>query len=291
MTRVSVIIPARGRARFVARAIASARRQTQACEIIVVDDGSNPPLSAQLPREALENVRLVVNPGNLNASYSRNQGVAAATSPIVAFLDSDDEWLPHHLETALDTCRFDDMQVYVTPLKPGTAGFIANAYAYLFGRDGDFRASGLICGRETFAAIDGFDAQLNKHQDWDFALRASERCRLYVGDTPTMRLDLTAPDRMSSCPNLEASRRFFERHRIHMSRAHHAVFWSDIIKFCAIIGDLKNLRLCKQWARQYIEISDLDPITQLCWISPRLSNQIFRLRYAIRNRYGQAEAV
>lgn len=291
MSRVSVIIPAYGRAWFVARAIASVRRQTLPCEIIVVDDGSDPPLSAQLPSAVLENIRLVVNPCNMNAAHSRNQGVAAATCPIVAFLDSDDEWLPDHLEHALETCRFDDMQVYVTPLTQGPAGRIPDAPTYLFSGVGDYRSSGLICTRRAFEAVDGFDAQLQKHQDWDFVLRAATLCPLYAGNRSTICLDLTAPGRMSDTSNLDASRRFFDRHRIFMSRAHQAMFWDHIIKFCVATGDLNTLRRTKALARHYISLSDLDPLGRLCWVLPRASHHLFRLRRALKARTVPIEAI
>ena len=95
--RVSVIIPTYNRADLLPATLASIRAQTlPPAEIIVVDDGSTdatPALLAAAPD--LRPIR-VRNGGDLVA---RNIGLAAATSPYVAFCDSDDLWRPEFLAT------------------------------------------------------------------------------------------------------------------------------------------------------------------------------------------------
>jgi glycosyltransferase involved in cell wall biosynthesis len=95
---VSVIIPAYNRADLVWRALASVNTQRPAlpAEVIVVDDGSTDDTAAAAERLG---ARVIRHGRNRGLSAARNTGVAHATQPWVALLDSDDEWLPHHLAT------------------------------------------------------------------------------------------------------------------------------------------------------------------------------------------------
>jgi glycosyltransferase involved in cell wall biosynthesis len=91
--RVSAVIPTFNRAQLVGRAIRSALAAlSPGDEILVVDDGSTDGTAAVV--EAFgPPVRLLRLP-HRGAGATRNAGVAAAHGPLVAFLDSDDEWLP-----------------------------------------------------------------------------------------------------------------------------------------------------------------------------------------------------
>lgn len=94
---VSVVIPTYNRARLVPNAVRSVFSATRkGDEIIVVDDGSTDDTERALA-EWRDRIRYVRVP-NGGAGAARNYGVRIATSPLVAFLDSDDEWLPDKLE-------------------------------------------------------------------------------------------------------------------------------------------------------------------------------------------------
>lgn len=104
MTTVSVIIPTFNRARMVTRAISSVLYQTTSdFEIIVVDDGSSDATPIVLKQF---NARIIslTHPRNMGVSAARNTGIRAASSPLIAFLDSDDYWLPKKL--AVQTAFF-----------------------------------------------------------------------------------------------------------------------------------------------------------------------------------------
>jgi len=95
---VSVVIPTYNRAAIVTRAIDSVLVQTYPhFEIIVVDDGSTDNTSEVLNERYGGRVRLV-RQSNMGVAAARNAGVAAARYDLVAFLDSDDYWLPRKLE-------------------------------------------------------------------------------------------------------------------------------------------------------------------------------------------------
>ena len=111
MSGVSIILPTYNRARFLPDAFDSIRNQTFAdWELIVVDDGSTDATEALvaewMPR--LGNRARYVKQQNRGAYGARNTGLDHVTREYIAFFDSDDLWLPHHLSNcvaALDGVR------------------------------------------------------------------------------------------------------------------------------------------------------------------------------------------
>lgn len=95
-TPVSVVIPTYNRARLVGRAITSALEQVEpGDEIVVIDDGSRDDTHSVVGRFSGP-VRLVAG-AHRGAGAARNLGIEVARNPLIAFLDSDDEWLPGKL--------------------------------------------------------------------------------------------------------------------------------------------------------------------------------------------------
>jgi glycosyltransferase involved in cell wall biosynthesis len=97
---IAVIIPTFNRAHLLPRAVNSVLSQTRRdFELIVVDDGSTdgtPELPLfKTPDPRLRYVRYAENSG---VSFARNAGVGESAADWIAFLDSDDEWLPQKLE-------------------------------------------------------------------------------------------------------------------------------------------------------------------------------------------------
>ena len=99
---VSVVIPSFNRPQLTLRAVKSVLAQTwNDFEIIVIDDGSR---SDQIfPIEVIDDdrVRLIRHPINLGVSAARNTGVNESSYPLIAFLDSDDRWLPDKLASQI----------------------------------------------------------------------------------------------------------------------------------------------------------------------------------------------
>lgn len=105
---VSVVIPTYNRAALVPRAVRSALACVEpGDEILVVDDGSTDD-TERVMAPFSDPVRYVRLPHG-GAGATRNHGVRLARNRLVAFLDSDDEWMPNilRLERALLACRPD----------------------------------------------------------------------------------------------------------------------------------------------------------------------------------------
>jgi glycosyltransferase involved in cell wall biosynthesis len=97
---VSVIIPTYNRQPFLQRAIDSVLRQSRKVnEIIIVDDGSKDG-TAHFINNTYPQIQYIFQ-ANKGISNARNRGIKAASGEWIAFLDSDDEWLPRKIENQL----------------------------------------------------------------------------------------------------------------------------------------------------------------------------------------------
>lgn len=93
---VSIVIPTYNRAALLPRALQSALCMTlPGDEVIVVDDASTDN-TAEVAAAWGDRIRYVRLPHG-GAAATRNAGIRLATRPLIAFLDSDDEWCPHKL--------------------------------------------------------------------------------------------------------------------------------------------------------------------------------------------------
>jgi len=96
---VTVVMPAMNREALIGRALESVAAQTvRPARVLVVDDASDD-ATADVARAA--GAEVLAMDTRSGSGPARNKGVRAATTEWIAFLDSDDEWLPHHLETVL----------------------------------------------------------------------------------------------------------------------------------------------------------------------------------------------
>ena len=111
---VSVIIPTYNRAHLVGRAIRSVLDQTrQDFELIVVDDGSTDKTGRVVRSFTDDRIRYLRHERNRGGAAARNTGIKAARGTYIAFLDSDDEWLPEKLEKQVEEFQRADESVGV----------------------------------------------------------------------------------------------------------------------------------------------------------------------------------
>lgn len=98
----SVVIPLYNRSRTIRRTLESIRAQTFAdFETIIVDDGSRddgPDVVLRFIAETGDNRFRLIRQSNAGPGAARNRGIEESRNPVMAFLDADDEYLPHYLE-------------------------------------------------------------------------------------------------------------------------------------------------------------------------------------------------
>lgn len=187
---VSVVIPVHNRATAVRRAIASVLAQTcQDVEIIVVDDGSTDGTAAAISQIDDPRVRVIGHERSRGASAARNTGIRASRGEFVAFLDSDDEWLPSKLERQLKVFARSDNGVGLVYTGAELLYDEAGVRRFVPRRRGDLRrlllrdncVGGCSVGmvrRRVLEEVGGFDESLPARQDVDLWFRISTRYRV-----------------------------------------------------------------------------------------------------------------
>jgi glycosyltransferase involved in cell wall biosynthesis len=189
---VAVIIPTFNRAGLLERAVNSVLGQTFGnFEAVVVDDGSTDG-TAGLPIFKKNDPRLcsIGLPENRGVSHARNAGVRATSAPWLAFLDSDDEWLPEKLEKQVRwTLSHPDMHIVQTREIWIRRGRRVNPPKTHEKSDGDLFAASLercmvtpssvMLRRTIFDEAGGFSESLPACEDYDLWLKVT--CRYRVG--------------------------------------------------------------------------------------------------------------
>lgn len=193
--QVSVIIPTHNRGDLLQRAIRSVLAQThQDFEILIADDASEENIGAIIREFGDERILHLRSEQKSHAGGARNRGLDKAVGDFIAFLDSDDEWLPEHLATRIETivqtgCDgvfgssfIDDgsERVYAgsRPIVTGhhPADYILNG--------GSIPTPTWVMKAEAAKSL-RFDAELIIHEDYDYFVRFAAQYRWYGMWQPT----------------------------------------------------------------------------------------------------------
>ena len=213
---VSVIIPTFNRGWVLRTAIESVLVQTwRDFELIVVDDGSTDDTSEILYSygPAIKVIRQV----NAGVSAARNRGVRSAGGGLIAFLDSDDRWLPDKLKVQVGyfksrpetvICQTEEVWIRngkrVNPKKvhqkPSGRIFRASLALCLVS------PSAVMLRRSLFDKIGGFDETLPACEDYDLWLRVSAHYPVHLIETPLIIKTGGHPDQLSRMPGLDRFR-------------------------------------------------------------------------------------
>ena len=184
---ISVVLPVHNRADVLARAIESVLDQKlQTFELVVVDDGSTD-RSVEVARSFDDaRIKIIVLGENRGGNAARNAGVRAAAAPLIAFLDSDDVYLPDKLERVVEQFRgAPEMELLVdsfVKIQPSGARVVrknpvvrdrATFRRALFTRQLWKATPSITVKRDTMLRL-MFDESLRRLQDFDFLIRASK---------------------------------------------------------------------------------------------------------------------
>jgi glycosyltransferase involved in cell wall biosynthesis len=213
---VSVIIPTYNRGWILREAVESVLAQDfEDFELIVVDDGSTDNTREILA--AYGNDIVVLEQNNRGVSAARNRGIAGASAPLIAFLDSDDLWKPQKLSRQVEffsaepqtlICQTEEIWirngVRVNPKKRHHkfSGMIFEFSLALC----LVSPSAVMIRSELFERVGVFDESLPACEDYDLWLRASCRYPVDLIDEPLIIKRGGHDDQLSRAAGLDKYR-------------------------------------------------------------------------------------
>ncbi|MFC3121280.1 glycosyltransferase family 2 protein [Agaribacter flavus] len=208
---VSVVIPSKDRANVLERAIRSAYGQTvRVDEIIVVDDGSSDGTESLINELTTEfpSLKYVKNPVNKGAPFSRNRGAEESSGSLIAFLDSDDEWMPEKLEQQIKVMERHNTHAVFTNFEFHRPQGIQRGKVKevieesdLFGRNILGGTSSVLVRKDAFISVGGFTVELRSCQDWDLWIKLAALGKMYCIDQPLVKYHLDGGNRISADPS------------------------------------------------------------------------------------------
>ena len=192
--KISVIIPTFNRKKTLGRAIQSVMNQSLSpFEILIIDDGSNDG-TEEWVKENFQNVRYIYQ-DNHGVSSARNIGIENAYGDWVAFLDSDDEWLPNKLYKQVKAINsnpeikfFHTNEIWIrNGVRVNQMKKHKKYGGYIFEKCLDIcrvSPSSVLIQKEVFDSIGIFDESLRVCEDYDLWLRITSKYPVVFLDIP-----------------------------------------------------------------------------------------------------------
>jgi glycosyltransferase involved in cell wall biosynthesis len=219
--RVSALIPTYNRREHTCRAIDSVLAQTLPVdEIIVVDDGSTDGTADEVCGRYGSRVA-VIRQKNAGVSAARNCAIRAARGEWLAFLDSDDVWLPEKLALQFDAvaklgagefgacftdcafCGNESMRLSAFAAagleSPAKFGALADPAKYVLARHPVMFVQNLLVRRALIEELGGFDETMVVSEDTDLLFRLALKTKIcFVAET-LVRIDRTPSRAVGLC--------------------------------------------------------------------------------------------
>lgn len=263
---VSVIIPTYNRAHLVGRAIQSVFNQTyQDFEVIVVDDGSTDNTEEVVENFRDHRIRYMRHSENCGYPIPCNTGIKVARGEYIAFLDSDDEWLPEKLRHQLNIFQEANEDVGLV-----YSGFVR---VYANGKVKKHKDSlkGILVGfpsrwlvkREVFENIEGFDETVAALSDAEISIRIQQKYAVLYDPSIVMRYYVTEASFSRNFKAIRlAAKELIRRYEDVVTRDELADWHFMFGKACIMEGDmskgiislLKAVSLCPLRRRYYLPL-------------------------------------
>jgi glycosyltransferase involved in cell wall biosynthesis len=265
-------------------------------ELILVNDGSTDDTAKLVQRFNDARISYLEHRHNRGAAAARNAGLRLARGKLLAFQDSDDEWLPDKLEKqlrALDSgspelgavyCAYTRIQPDGSEQRvprPGPERLSGNLHGELL--LGNFIGTPtLLVRREALDEAGTFDERLPRFQDWELMIRISRKRPIGFVDEPLVRA-YVCEDRITaghSAALVEAERLILDKHLAWFEEAGPEVlgfrFW-HLAHLLFMRGEMAEGRRWLRRARSVDRRLKYLALGVLSWSAP-----IYRLAYRAR---------
>lgn len=266
---ITVIIPTYNRAPLLSEAVESVLNQRfKDFELIIVDDGSTDNTERALAR--YRDAVILLQQKNRGVSAARNLGIKAAKGEWIAFLDSDDLWLPEKLERQVDYCQThrgisicQTEEIWIrngVRVNPGTRHkkpsgniFIPSLALCLVS------PSAVMIKKALFDEVGLFEESFPACEDYDLWLRISCRYPIFLIETPLVVKRGGHPDQLSRMPGLdqyriESIRRLLEQQTLPAGSRAAAI--RTLVEKCAIYASGCRKRGRVEEARYYENLAE-----------------------------------
>jgi len=206
---VSVIIPTHNRADKLPRAVESVLNQTyEDFELIIVSDGSTDNTEEVVRAFNDARIRFLKHDTPRGASAARNTGIRASSARYIAFLDDDDEWLPHKLETQLPVIQASNEKLglvyawmdyckdgeFLRRYAPKLSG---NIFPEMLDKQAIGNSSTLLIKRSVVDRVGYFDEDLPRGNDGNFIRKVTKHFEVDYVPKVLVRIHVGHIDRIS----------------------------------------------------------------------------------------------
>ena len=184
---ITIVIPTYNRKDLLQKSIRSVLAQTYThWELIIVDDGSDDGTGELIKRMFDDKIRIIQLPHSGHIGRLFNTGVKAGNGELLAFLASDDVWVPHKLELQLKTLRKENTRwcygnyelmnesgETIAPKSGKYYPFSGKIIKQLLTTDATVSMCTVLLERSLFEEVNGFstDSRLLYRGDYELALR------------------------------------------------------------------------------------------------------------------------
>lgn len=208
---VSVIVPVFNRSSTIRTALDSILKQTyRDWEVLVVNDGSTDDTASVIETYASKDprIRILRHGERKGAQAARNTGIRASQGKWVAFLDSDDQWLPDSLQLRLNLAKDKGLFVVhsdcfilrvgcVDPQPFDVPPMQGQIYRELLRRYGPLFPA-LLVSKDALVQIGYLDEKIVSFQEWDTAIRLAKHYEFGFISKPTFIYNCKNPDTISN---------------------------------------------------------------------------------------------
>ena len=215
--RVTAVLPTFNRRSSLGAAVDSVLTQTMVdLELIIVDDASDVETRPDPGSFGDPRVRVLRREVNGGVAAAQNTGLRAASGEFVAFIHSDDQWLPAKLEHQLDVLGGADpdcvgvesatrrVHAGSSVVGPRLAG--RTHEDLLARRVKNLHLSGFLFRRELLLESGGFDEDLRAYEDLDVLIRLSRRSAFLTSDEVVSVVDQSGSDRLAASSWMQQGR-------------------------------------------------------------------------------------